>query len=177
MGAPNAQTATLTSNLQHLSIATCPNCLGERSSNMRPGLENKSGGCTKLLCLGPPPNRRPIAIQSRSHRFQSRSNVGHRCCFCFAFRCLISSAAFLHPCLETGRKCRSSDGQGLTGETRPIAVQSRSNRGPIAEFGGQTSVCSFQTLPVSRFRKHSLGLRRRNQHSAFQEELLCEPVQ
>ena len=42
------------------------------------------GGCTKLLCLGAP-NRPPIAIQSRSHRFQSQSNVRHCCCFCSLF--------------------------------------------------------------------------------------------
>ena len=80
-----------------------------------------------------PPNCRPIAIQSRSHKFQSRSNVGHRCCFCFTFR-----------------------------RSLVELVQSPSNRGPIAEFGGETSACSFQPLPAIRFGKHCLGLRRRN---------------
>ena len=68
---------------------------------------------------------------------------------------LSQALAFLHPYPETGSS------EALTGGTRPIAVQSPSNRGPIAAFGGETSVCSFQPLPAIRFGKHCLGLRKR----------------
>ena len=65
-----------------------------------------------------PPNRRPIAVQSRSLRFQSRSHVGHRCCFCFSFRCLGSDVA------RMGRASLVKLVQSPSNR-RPTAVQSR----------------------------------------------------
>ena len=40
-------------------------------------------------------------------------------------------------------------------------VQSQSNHRPIANFGGETSACSFQPLPASRFAKHPLARHKR----------------
>ena len=72
-----------------------------------------------------PPNRRPIAVQSRSHNFQSRSHVGHSCCVCFGFHCLISSAGSL-PSLE------GSDIARIGRASLVKLVQSPSNRRPTA---------------------------------------------
>ena len=102
------------------------------------------------------PNRRPIAIQSQSHKFQSRSNVGHRCCFCFTFGRLISSAG-LPPSMPGSRKLGWAGTHWWNScNRRPIAVQSRSSRGIRRRNFG------FQPLPAIRFGKHCLGLRRRN---------------
>ena len=91
------------------------------------------GGCTNYFAWGTP-NRRPIAIQSRSHRVQLRSNVGHRCCFCIKFRCLISSAGLL-PYTDTD-----------TGKRKEVTlvelVQSLSNRRPIKQLGKRVWPCA-----------------------------------
>ena len=133
-----------------------------------------------------PPNRRPTAVQSRSHSSQSRSNIGHSRLFLrfsplqlarsyestesdvaevlleeldsllsaaksfmwlhfflrfsnllatinlLRSRGSLSSGGVTNKTEVTRRKRQSPDGQGLTGGIRPIAVQSRSNRGPIA---------------------------------------------
>ena len=85
---------------------------------------------------------------------QSRSSVGHRCCFWSSFAVLSQALAF------------------LAGDHWWVS----SNCRPIAEFGGETSVCRFQPLPAIRFGKHFLALHKRNQHSGLQRELLLEPV-
>ena len=88
-------------------------------------------GLSKITLPGNP----PIAGQSRSYRGPTNSNrgamLGIAAVSVSLLAVLIQALAFLHPYLETG----SSDWQALTGGTRPIAVQSPSNRGPIAEFG------------------------------------------
>ena len=173
-----------------------------------------------------PPNRRPTAVQSRSHSSQSRNNIGHsRLLFRFSplqlarsyestesdvvevlleeLDSLLSEAKsfmWLHFSLRlsnllatinllqsrgslssgavtnkstfhrnkkevTRRKRQSPNGQGLTGGIRPIAVQSRSNRRPIAEFVGETSV--HLALASNQAWKALSGPARQSQHPGF----------
>ena len=78
----------------------------------------------------------------------------------------------------TRRKRQSPHGQGLTGGIRPIAVQSRSNRRPIAEFVGETSVCRFHlALASNQTWKALSGPARQSQHPGFQRELSGKPAQ
>ena len=105
-----------------------------------------------------PPSRRPIAIQSRSHRVQSRSNVGHRCRFCFKFRRLISSAGLP---LYNWKKEGSDVAQMGRGSLVEL-VQSPSNRRiRRRNFGLQ--------LPQA-----CLALNKPNQHSGLQRKLFLE---
>ena len=84
--------------------------------------------CTVFTCGGlyniTLPGDAPIAGQSRSHKIQSRSNVGHRCCFCFEFRRLIS-------CKQEGSDVawRARAHWWNSSNRCPIAVQLWSNRG------------------------------------------------
>ena len=77
-------------------------------------------GVSKITLPGNP----PIAGQSRSNRGPTNSNrgamLGIAAVSVSRLAVLSQALAFLHPYLETG----SSDGQALTGGTRPIAVQS-----------------------------------------------------
>ena len=126
------------------------------------------GGCRKVTLFGDP----PIAGQSRSNRGPAGSNRGATLGIArFEFRRLISSAGL--PAYnwkqEGGDVARM--GRGSLVEL----VQSPSNRGPITEFGGKTSVCGFQTLPASRFGKHCLALHKRNQLLRLQRNACSSP--
>ena len=114
-------------------------------------------GLCKILCLGTPQspaNRDPIAIPQLL-------------LFRFSVSYLKRWPSSIHTWKLEGSVIARMGRASLVKLAQPP-----SNRRPtsvqFAEFVGDTSVCSFQPLPVSRFRKHSLGLHRRNQHSAFQ---------
>ena len=133
--------------------------------------------CIWGLCKITLPGDPPIAGQSRSNRGPTDSNRGATLVIAavsirFSLFYLKRWPSSIHTWKLEGRDVARMGRASLV-----KFVQSPSNCGPIAELGGETLVCSFQSLPKSRFRQHSLNLDRRNQHTAFKKKLFRERVQ